>query len=319
MSLVGGRNRRFSPMASERDIMKIVYLADLKNPRLPDKDIYYSLKKKGDVKVHDSKMFDMKKIMRDVVGCDLLLFHGEIGNYDLPTQFLILERMRIILQSCGGKKVMWFFDKIWGQKLNIITELYNFVDAIFINDETWLKRFTSDKIFPLHPAVSDKRTRGRFRKELACDFALIGNIYGNRGMEYEFVKSKFGGRLKVFNDKFGRDFADVCKSARIVLAFGFPFDDFYWSDMIYKVLNCGGFIIHPRTQGLKDEGFKEGEHYFDYQEEQELFVLLQMLSDKKADKERKQIARKGQEFVRGITYSQRLDEILNKTGKKDEI
>jgi hypothetical protein len=270
----------------------------------------FSLKKKGKVIVHDVRKLDMKRIVRDVVDCDLFLFHAQIGNYDAATQYLILERFRLILQGCGGKKVLWFFEKIWGSKINIITELHDFVDVIFVNDETWLKRFKTDKIFPLHAAAPEKRIRGKFNKELACDIALIGNLYQGREKEFEFIKNKFGERVKIFNQVFDRDYADLCKSAKVVLAFRHPFDDFYWSDRIYKVLSYGGLLIHPRAQGLKDEGFISETHYLDYQEEQELYVSLRIMLDKKNEKLRKEIARNGKEFVRDITYAKRLDEII---------
>lgn len=291
--------------------MKIVYLADVENPLLPDKDIYYSLKKMGDVKVFDVNKMEMKKIVVEAAKCDLFLFHGQIGDIDAGTQYLVLERLRIILGSCKGKKVLWFFEKIWRNKINIMLELYNSVDYIFVNDETWLKRFDTDKVFPLHPAAPEKSIKGKFNKEIACDIALVGNVYGQREKEVEFMKSKFGGRVKIFNNKFGRDLADLCKSAKVILPFRFPFDDFYWSNLFYSVMAYGGLVFYPRTQGLKDEGFIDGEHYFDYNAEQELYATLRMLLNKKSKKLRRQITKASSEFVKSNhTYKQRLDKIF---------
>jgi hypothetical protein len=292
--------------------MKILYLCNLKDNNVPDKDILFSLKKKGEVKVHDSKMMDMKKVGKDASEADLLLFHGDIGNEDIGMQFLIIERMKLILQMCTGKKVLWFLDKVWGNKVSLMIELYSSVDYIFVNDETWLKRFKTDKIFPLHCASSEKRYAGKVTPELVCDVALIGNVYGERENEIGLIKERFGSRVKIFNDKFGKDFASVCKSAKVIVDYNFPFDDYYWSDNVYKVLSNGGVFITQRKQGLKDEGFVESKHYFDYFKEQELVALITSLLDKRGKKLLKQVSQEGKEFIKGITYSHRIDTILNK-------
>jgi hypothetical protein len=292
--------------------MKILYLCNLKDNNVPDKDILFSLKKRGEVKVHDSKMMDMKKIGKDAAEADLFLFHADIGNEDIGMQFLILERMKLILQMCTGKKVLWYLDKIVGNKVNIMIDLYSQVDYIFVNDETWVKRFVSDKMFPLHCGAPEKSMAGKLVPELLCDIALIGNVYGERENEISFIKERFGSRVKIFTDKFGKDFANVVKSAKVVLDYSYPFDDFYWSDRIYKVSACGGVFITQRTQGLTDEGFEDGKHYFNYFKEAEVVALLETLLDKRGAKIRKQISAEAKAFVKSKTYGHRLDIILNK-------
>jgi hypothetical protein len=293
--------------------MKIVYICDPQNERLPDKEILYSLKKKGEVTVLDVRKIDLKKSIKVVLNCDMVLFHGEMGNFDRATYLFVLDRLRVLLEGTKAKKVLWMMDKIWGQRFDLLLYFHDVVDYIFVNDDTWLRRFQSEKVFPLHSAASEKIIKGKFRKELACDVAFIGEITPERQNELKFLKDKFGGRLKVFNNKFGKNLADLCKSAKVIVCPRNPFDDFFWSDRIYKILSYGGICVHPRTQGLRDQGFLEGKHYFDYYQEQELFVTVGALFDKGADKVTKQIRKMGQEFVmQNHTYSQRISELLNK-------
>jgi len=324
---VGGISGEILLTTPERDIkimketkkLKIVYLCDPTNPRLPDKEILYSLKKKAEVKVLDIRKIDLKKSIKKVLGCDLVLFHGQMGRFDRATYFFILERLKILLEGTEAKKVLWILDKVWGERFELLMYFYDSVDYIFTSDDTWARRFQSEKIFPLHPAASERKIIGKFKKELACDIALIGEIYGGREKELKFLKDKFGGRIKVFNTKYGRDLADLCKSAKVIVVPQSPFDDFFWSDRIYKILSYGGFCLHPRAYGLKQEGFKEGVHYMDYYSETELFVMLQMLLDKEADKSRKKMAKEGKVFVmNNHTYDKRIDEIISKTNINNE-
>jgi Glycosyl transferases group 1 len=296
------------------EIKKITYLGDFENPRLPDKDILYSLRKIAKVKAIDVRKFNLKRAIKDVLGCDLFLFHGQMPNAeDKATYWFIIDRLRVLLQGSNAKKVLWLFDKIWGEKINMILEFANAADYIFVNDGTWLKRFETDNIFPMKQAASNISKRGKFKKEFACDIAYFGDIYGNRENEVKFLKERFGGRMKVFNNKFGRDLADLCKSAKVIVCPMYPFDDFYWSDRIYKILSYGGFVLHPRNYGLELEGFVDGKHYMTYNSEQELVISLEMLLDKKADKSRKAMQKAGKEFVmENHTYKQRIEKIYER-------
>lgn len=303
--------------APEQDInMKFTYLGnfDSEVPTI-DQDILYSLKKKGEVFQFDLRKFedaDMQKIIEKANESDMFLFHGFIPETNDMMLEMILQRVQILLDNIKCKKVLWFFDKIMGNKVKIITKLMDSVDFIFLNDDTWSRRFSSDKIFPLHHAAPEGAyiRNGEYKKELACDIAFVGSMYGERLGMYEFLKKKFGDRFVLYDDKFGKNYADLCKSAKIIFVPQHPFDDFYWSERIYTTLASGGFCFHPRSYGLEEEGFVDGKHYMTYHTEQDMFVALSMLLDKKSDKTREDIAKEGKKFVKGITYSQRLDEII---------
>jgi len=164
--------------------MKIIYLSDPTNAIKPDRDILYSLKKKAEVKAIDIRKFDiskdMKKAIKNVMNCDLFLFHGQLGKFNRLTHYTIIENLKLLLEGTNAKKVLWFFDKIWMDKMVLLLEFYNSVDYIFLSDETWLKRFETYKIFPLHPAASEKKIKGKFKKELACDMGFYEAMYGVR-------------------------------------------------------------------------------------------------------------------------------------------
>jgi len=303
--------------------MKILYFGNFKNetPTI-DQDILYSLKKQATVVKIDLREFiedkDIKKIINKANECDMFLFHAFIPEQNEFYMQLMLERITTMLEAMTCKKVLWFHEKVMGNKMKIITTLLPSVDKLFLADGTWVRRFENEKIHVLHPAAKENMPKGTFKKELQCDIAMIGTLYGDRMKQFEFLKSKFGDGFKLFDDKFGKDFADVCKSAKVVLAPQYPFDDFYWSDRIYNVAAAGGVCIHPRAYGITEEGFKDGEHYIDYYTEQDLFVTLSMILEKESDKVRKGISQQAKAFVKAHTYGHRVEEILNII-KKDVI
>lgn len=298
------------------DRKRILYFGNFRNetPTI-DQDILYSLKKQHDVVQVDLREMvedkDIGRIIAKANQCDVFLFHALIPETNSLYIKLMLERLVEMLGAMTCKKVLWFLDKISGNKMEVIINLLPSVDHLFVSDGTWKRRFTEEKLHVLHPAASEKIKSGKFKEDLKCDIAMIGSLYGDRFKQYEFLKAKFGDHFNFYDDKFGKDFANVCKSAKVVIVPQYPFDDFFWSDRVYNILASGGICIHPRTYGLTEEGFVDGTHYIDYYTEQDLFVTLTMLLDKKSNKTRKGISQQGKEFVKGHTYANRIEEMFN--------
>lgn len=296
--------------------LKITYFGNVKKMYRPtiDQEVLKSLKKVADVSFFDIKKFEMKDLIDKANKSDMFLFHGQVVAPDDITQMLMLERIIAILNAIkpSCKKVMWFIEKVWINRGVTVDRLIPGLDLIFFTDETFLRRMKEPKFFPLHPAAPSKFLKGKFNKDLSCDVAYVGNLYGSRVSEYEFLKDKFGDGVKFFDNKFGQDLADLCASAKVIVVPSFPFDDFCWSDRIYTILAYGGLPFHPRTYGLKEEMFLDGKHYVDYQTEQDFVSGLSMLIDKGSDKFRKEIVKNGQKLVRNITYDDRVRTIINK-------
>jgi len=291
--------------------MDITYLADLQNPFLPDKDILFSLKKYGKVRAVDIRKFDLRKEVKKSLKTDLFLFHGQMGNFDEQTFNFVLDNLSLFLSGINGKKFLWFFNKIWLDNMKVILKFYDVCDRIYVSDGTWLKRFKTDRIKFLPPACSEKRIRGKFRKEMKCDIALFGGVYGNREKQYDFLKKKFGGRLKLFRELDNRELADLCQSAKIIVFWREPYDDFFFSKDFYRALSYKGFCLHPRFQGLEEQGFKDGIHYVSYHTDKELEEAIKIFLDKKTERLRKRIAEQGQRLViTNHNYKERLKEII---------
>src|SRR3990167_2511051 len=292
--------------------MKIVYWGNVKNCPRPtqDMEILKGLKKHAEVKFFDIKNFDMKKLIEEANNADLFLFHAQIPSADEVTEMLMVEKIQVVLQTITCKKVLWFMEKVWMGKMNIIDRLLPYVDHAFFTDGTWVRRVKED-VHALACAAPVKFLRGKYRPELACDIAYVGQLYGPRTREYEILKERFGDAIKFYDNKFGQDLADLCKSAKILLMPSFPFDDFYWSSRLYTYLSYGAFVIQRRTYGLREEGFVDGKHFFEYEKESDFMALIGSVLEKDAKAMRKGMARNAQKFVKQHTYEQRVKEMLD--------
>lgn len=286
---------------------KIIYFGNFNKTkrRTIDSEIASSLTNHK-VEQFDIKDFKIDELIKACERADLFLFHGTVIAPDDITHLLMVERLKTILMNIKCKKVMWFMDRVWGMKGQVVDALLPLVDKAYFVDETWVRRTKGDNIFGLHPAHT--KFNGKYKKSLAHDIIYVGNLYARRKQEYSFLKENFGDRIKFFDDKFDQELADLCASSKIAIIPQFPFDDFYWSERIYEYLNNEILVVCPRQYGLELEGFKDQEHYMTYSEESEIIpIVIEMLQNEDA---RLQIASNGAKFARQFTYEKRLKEIL---------
>jgi hypothetical protein len=216
-----------------------------------------------------------------------------------------------MLQNITCKKVFWFFDKAIGMGENMIETITPLVDYGFMNDDTFIRRHKFANLFPMHLAYGTGTVpAGIYNKEYDYDIVFIGSVYGLRDQFMVSMKEEFGNKFKIYNDKFGKDFRDICESAKIIVSPKFPFDDFYWSDRIYKTLSSRGFLIHPKLEGLKEE-FRQKHCLETYNSWDELVDKIKFWLQPEQKEERKKIAQRGRTFVHErYSYENRIREIL---------
>jgi len=102
--------------------------------------------------------------------------------------------------------------------------------------------------------------------------------------------------------------ADLCASAKIIVAPDFPTNEFYWSSRIYLTLGLGGFLVHPDCYGLKPE-LKEGTHFAGYKGMNELIATIEYFLEH--EDQRKTIQMQGQKkCLENCTFEDRLETML---------
>jgi len=298
--------------------MTITYFAHLKdNPhRENDEDILYALKKLGHkVFAFDDRNFEIKNLIDKANQSDLFLFHkGGVNEETIETHRLTLERLKMILMSITCKKAFWYVDKVYKGRDEWIDAIAPLVHYGFLVDETFIRRHKFDNLISLKQAAPDKRFKGKHNPVYDCDIAFIGSTYGEaRQIFLSEMNKRYGDRFRVYSNVWEKDFADLCKSAKMIVSPNFPIDDFYWGDRIYRVMAAGGLMVHPKSYGLEETGIISGKHYLGYSDWGELVEIIDQFILPQEKKNRKNISQAGRDLVLDKhTYLTRCQELLNK-------
>lgn len=201
------------------------------------------------------------------------------------------------------------------------------VDYLFTadggHDDFWKQHGINHYWSP--PAIlSDEAKRvGNYRQDYAADVGFVGNLrrYGHpewgpyRQQLYKFLATTYRGRFRLWEGGIrGQDLADLYASVKVLIGdsclAGNPTR--YNSDRIPETLGRGGFLIHPRVEGVTDgTQYEEGRHLACY--ELGDFAELGKRIDYYLEnpEERAAIADKGRTLVRTVhTYEVRLRAIL---------
>jgi len=298
--------------------MQIVYLASFKTEKHTiEKDIKKELERmKHKVVAIDDGDFDPDEVIAKANKADLFLFRtGGVITDTVPEFWQTMSRLQYVLNGIKTKKVFWFFDKIIGLGHNWIYNIEPLVDFGFLNDETFCKRHNTDKLYPLHMGVNiDDTYHGAINDKYAYDVAFDGPVYGNRTIFIEMMKKNFGNKFGVFNLGGGKEYADLCASAKIIVSPRFPYDNWFWSEKIYKTLGHGGFMVFPRLEGLKEEGIEDGIQFAGYDVYGEMIEVIRWWLDPNNEKAKEGmdlIKKQGRRYViENCTYDKRLQYLL---------
>jgi spore maturation protein CgeB len=121
----------------------------------------------------------------------------------------------------------------------------------------------------------------------------------------DFVHHGWGGEDEIRGEVLNNYLA----SAKIIVGDSVP-TPYYWSNRIYEILGRGGFLIHPKVEGL-DKEFKPYKHYVPY--ERGNWSQLKEIIDYYLvhDEERKKIQMAGFRYCKKhYTYTKRVAELL---------
>ena len=288
--------------------MKIKYFGNFGNPfsDSTEEHIKFSLEKLGhEVVTFDERDFDMDAIIKEPA--DLFLFHKGGVNFGVELPILIE-----LLNKLTCKKVYWYFDKVnVGTREIWNTTVIPFVDAAFITDGSWIRRQKYDNVHWLMQGIGDEDTTlGKFSKKYECDVAFTGSVYGTRTAFLDGLEHTYGDKFKHFQNVFGRELYDLCASAKILIAPVSIQTQYYWSSRVYMTTGSGGFMLHPRFEGLKTE-FEFGKELATFLGGDNLKEKIDYYLHPNNEAERKSIQKAGYEkTINNYTYTHRIEKIL---------
>lgn len=286
--------------------MKIVYFANFGNEGSDNTEqhIKYAFEKQGHTVVCLKETTPKLEVLSHTKDAGLFLFHK--GGIKDGISFM---RFIDILGSVVCPKVCWYFDKVWGDREAVIENLLPYIDKLFMTDETWARRHDFKNIEILRQGIGTENTSlGKEREELKTEIAFVGQVYGDRIEFIEKLKARYGERFRVFGNIFNRDLYDLAASTKIFVAPDSPGDDFYWSSRVYMILGSGGFLLHPKYEGLKAE-YKDKEHLAYYDNFNDLCDKIDFYLEN--DKKRKRIQQNGyKQTINHYNYEKRCEMLL---------
>mgnify|MGYP007100054406 CR=1 FL=1 len=152
-----------------------------------------------------------------------------------------------------------------------------------------------------------------YERELVNDIVFVGgDVFKNRGWLLDGLKSEYGDRFQWIGQGQpvrGLELNELYASTKIVVGDSQPTPK-YWSNRVYETLGRGGFLLHPRVEGM-EEFFKDKEHivYYERGNIKQVYELINYYLEH--DDEREKIRRQGFELVKNHhTYKHRCIELM---------
>lgn len=156
------------------------------------------------------------------------------------------------------------------------------------------------------------------------DVVFIGSdTYFGRHKMIEFLKETYGDRFAHYGmggkpEVRGLELNNLLAGSKVVVGDSVHSPN-YWSNRIYEVIGRGGFLLHPKVEGL-DEEFEPYKHYIPF--ERGNFEQIKEIVDYyiSHDKEREKIRLAGFDFCKtNYKYQDRCLTLLQKViGTKEQ-
>lgn len=257
---------------------------------------------------------------------DMLLERIEMFNPD----FVLLSKNKKygkpLIERLRGKylTVSWLFDlyhdlpREMGCQRSVKDSPF-YADRVFMSDggEVGIQKETIRQGIHEPEAVLGKAN-------VDHDVVFIGSdTYFGRHKMIEFLKETYGDRFAHYGmggkpEVRGLELNNLLAGSKVVVGDSVHSPN-YWSNRIYEVIGRGGFLLHPKVEGL-DEEFEPYKHYIPF--ERGNFEQIKEIVDYyiSHDKEREKIRLAGFDFCKtNYKYQDRCLTLLQKViGTKEQ-
>lgn len=276
------------------------------------------------------KALTLEEMGHDVVRVDERWLNWQVNPaliFDLEPELIIVAKMDIglaggteivrVAKERGIKIVSYMPDLYWGltRESQIVHHYPLFTcDAIFSpdggNDEKWKQHNVTH--YTLRQGVYDKEI-GFGKKIDVPEIVFVGSdnpAFPYRDKLLSWLKSTYGDRFGWYGRRSTREVRnqglnDLYTSAKVVVGDS-VYSPHYWSNRIYETLARGGFMVHPRIEGIEDE-FGEHAVFYDYGN----FDALKELIDFYLEEDTTEHRKRSMEFIRNNhTYQHRFNKLL---------
>lgn len=243
----------------------------------------------------------------------------ELRNNKIPECDLVLytKTWGIDLTGVPYPVAMWHLDIYKGLAREKEIRYWPNYDYVFTPDA---RNLGENHHYMKAGVLKDECVDGTAREEFKTDIVFLGSYsiyhreWPHRKALIDFLQKTYGERFRLYpkdvsHPIWGQTKNDLFASAKIVVGDSL-YTPHYWSDRIYETMGRGGFLIHPKIEGLEEE-FEYGVDFVPYQ-----YWDFEGLKTKidyylSHNNEREEIRKHGQQTVRDhYTYDERAKQVL---------
>lgn len=298
----------------------IIYFGDFKRPYDTELYIAKALKELGYeviCKQEDMMLItDIENLMKDIRAVNPILVLFSKGK-PMGKSFEFIEQMK----KEGFNTACWLFDLYFDLPIDRGAGLRSKIapfncETIFSTDGGHDKEFaeTGIKKITLRQGIYEPEAILYDRKK-THDIIFVGNdVFKTRVKLLKALEGHYGSQFERFGHVPGKQVRnlplnELYASTKIVVGDSQPSPK-YWSNRIYETLGRGGFLLHPKVEGLDDE-FIDGVHYVSYDRDDMNGLIEKIDYYLKHDDEREKIRRAGFEYCKAhYTYKDRCKELM---------
>jgi hypothetical protein len=300
--------------------MKCLYIGDFKKSYSTELYVTYALEQNGvDVYKLDDSHVSSASIVRNVVFSfkpDFVLF---CKNHVAMNSYALIKALR----EMGVPTVTWVFDLYFDlpvdRRNRTVLESNFETDIVFSTDGGHDKEFLEYNINHRVLRQGIHLPEAKYGKRSAApEVAFIGSVvYADRLRLIKFLEQTYGDKFKHYGigshgskgEVRGMDLNNLLASTKIVVGDSQPSPG-YWSNRLYEITGRGGFLIHPRVEGLEKE-FEYGKEIgvYDWGNLDQLKTVVDYYLAH--DDEREAIRKAGHERTKSqYTYTIRAAELI---------
>jgi hypothetical protein len=127
----------------------------------------------------------------------------------------------------------------------------NVADHAFLTDGTYVAKYPREWVKTLRQGFDTRNTHWCDPVPVLAnyDVGFAGHVYNGRGDFTQKLKERYS--MRIFTGFHGDNLRAALASIPIFVAPPYPSDDHYWSNRVYLLTGCGGFLLHPRLEGLE--------------------------------------------------------------------
>ena len=309
---------------TEKRKLKILYVGNFSEKSVGEPEIAYALEKLG----HEVTKVDEEQGI--IPKLRTMLWAREKYDFLLFAKFRVgtHEEIRDFLRDLRGIKipsVCWLFDLYWGYRREneIAYNMSPWTGADIVlttdggHDDKWKKY--GIKHFLLRQGIDERVEMGTPTFDTKAEIGFVGSRltwagWPYRGTLLDFLSVAYGNKFQHFGSD-GRlrheELGNLLATLKITIC-DTVYSPYYWSNRIYEMMGRGGFVIHPRIEGLEKE-FEEFKHFIPYKVGN--FKDLKQKIDYylEHDEEREVIRKAGFEHIhKNLTYTHRVKELIQK-------